>query len=600
VGTLNTKSTPVIAFGFLASLILILCSSTVLAQPIESVKTTGSKMLLSFGSIDQPTLFTQFESVYAFWNKDTEEDTFAFLKRSIDGGSSFGKSTSLIASFDLPGISTSDNNVYVTWEDENFSQNHSVIAYERSTDRGSTFENSVIVSEKDVHSVNPKIVTYGNYVYLAWQSKPYDNFDIYFRSSNDSGVTFGNITNLSNNAGYSNFESSDEDSVHLAADGANIYVIWKDNTNNVLSTPYSPGDLYISYSNDKGMTFQEPKILMHGVEYTNIFVKAFENNVYVLADETGTNKDVLLLTSRDNGKTFSEPLNLSNNNQYEPTTGTQVILDKNNLYLLWTKEKDVGQDILLTSSHDKGVTFDEPVDVSTGIYANYRNVDYWDNDSPRMALSGPYLFVIWDNVINTLDFDEIHNLLIRGSANDGKTFEPPKVISKDIGDSSFYDIKANNEIAYILFMDSPIKYTSESDEDNYELYFQKTSISGSELENAKQFVGGGPKEITVSVNVENDPLILGRKQIINVAASDAFSDESLKAADVDVTVENELEIKKHFSGKTDEFGKVSFSWTIGKFNIPGTYSVEAQVSAEGYGSASDDTEFEVEIESDDQ
>ena len=41
-----------------------------------------------------------------------------------------------------------------------------------------------------------------------------------------------------------------------------------------------------------------------------------------------------------------------------------------------------------------------------------------------------------------------------------------------------------------------------------------------------------------------------------------MSDEPLKAANVDVTVENELEIKKHFSGRTDDFGKVSFSWTI--------------------------------------
>ena len=133
-----------------------------------------------------------------------------------------------------------------------------------------------------------------------------------------------------------------------------------------------------------------------------------------------------------------------------------------------------------------------------------------------MAISDPYLFVIWDSVINTLDFDEIHNLLLRGSVNKGITFEAPKEITKDIGDSSLYDIKANNEIAYVLYLDSPIKYTSESDEDNNELYFKKTSISDSELENAKQFVGGGPKEITVSVSVENDPVILGEKQTINV------------------------------------------------------------------------------------
>jgi hypothetical protein len=511
------KSYSIITFSIFTAFLTIICGSSALAQPTEN---SGPKTLLSFGSIDQPTLFTQSESVYAFWNKDTEEDIFAFLKRSLDGGSSFGKSTSLLASFDLPGISTFNKNLYIAWEDENFSPDHSVIEFKRSIDEGISFGNNIIVSDRSIHSVNPKVISNDDNVYLAWQSKPFDNFDIYFRSSNDSGVTFGDIINLSNNAGYSNFESSDEDSVHLAADGTNVYVIWKDNTGNIQSSLYSPGDLYFSSSNDNGKTFQQPKVLTHGIEYSNIFVRAFENNVYIVAEEFGINKDVVLLISRDNGKTFSEPVNLTNNTQDDPTSGTQFILDRNNMYFLWAKEKadDVGHDILLTSSHDKGVTFDQSIDVSSGIYANYRNMDYWDNDSPRMALSGPYLFVIWDNVINTLDFDEIHNLLIRGSADSGKTFEAPKVISKDIGDSSLYDIKANNGIAYVLYLDSPIKYTGESDEDNNELYFKKTSISGSELENAKQFVGGGPKEIAVSVNVENDPLILGGKQIINIAA----------------------------------------------------------------------------------
>ena len=172
--------------------------------------------------------------------------------------------------------------------------------------------------------------------------------------------------------------------------------------------------------------------------------------------------------------------------------------------------------------------------------------------------------------------------------------------SKDIGESSLYDISAQNDTAYILYLDSPVKYTSESEDDNYELYFKKTSISGSGLENAKQYEGGGPKEITLSVSVANDPIILPGKQIINVAASDTMSDEPLNGADVDVTVDYDLVTEKHFSGKTDQFGRISFSWTIGKYNIDGTYTVEAQISADGYASTSDDTEFEVESESEDQ
>ena len=84
------------------------------------------------------------------------------------------------------------------------------------------------------------------------------------------------------------------------------------------------------------------------------------------------------------------------------------------------------------------------------------------------------------------------------------------------------------------------------------------------------------------------------------AASDTMSDEPLIGAEVDVTVDYDVVTQKHFTGKTDDLGQVSFSWTIGKYNIPGTYSVETQISAEGYSSTSDDIEFEVESESDDE
>jgi hypothetical protein len=559
---------------------------------------------MSFGSIEQPTLFTENDNVYAFWNKDTEEDYYAFLKRSTNSGTSFGKSSNLVASYELPGISSTNNNLYITWEDENYSSDHSVIEFKRSIDNGANFEDPIVISDTSVHSVNPKIVSIGNYVYVAWQSEPYNNtnnFDIFFRSSNDGGITFGDTINLSHSPGNSEFDSSDEYSVHLAADGSDVSVIWKDSQYNFQSITYNPHDLFFTYSNDNGKTFHEPSVVTQG-EYSNIFVRAFEGNVYVAVDEFGTNKDVVLFTSRDNGGTFSEQLNLSNNTGSEPTSGTQFLLDKNNLYFLWAKENenDAAEDIQLTASYNKGLTFEKTVEVSPGIYADYKSVDYWENVSPLLAASGTDVYVIWDNIINTLDFDEIHNLVIRASTNFGKTFEAPKVISKDIGDSSVYDVKAGNQSAYILYMDSPVKYTSESDEDNYELYFKKTSVSAGELENAKQLPGGNPKEITVSISAGSDPLLLGEKQVINVAVSDAMTDEPLNGADVDVTVDYDGVTEKHFSGKTDDVGRVTFTWTIGKYNIPGTYSAEAQVSAEGYASTSDDIEFEVESESEDQ
>jgi hypothetical protein len=67
------------------------------------------------------------------------------------------------------------------------------------------------------------VVISGNHVYIAWftneGTKP-TNFEVGFRASNDSGATFGPITNLSNTA------NSDSINAEIAAEGKTVIVSW--------------------------------------------------------------------------------------------------------------------------------------------------------------------------------------------------------------------------------------------------------------------------------------------------------------------------------------------------------------------------------------
>jgi hypothetical protein len=67
------------------------------------------------------------------------------------------------------------------------------------------------------------VVVSGNHVYVTWftnENTVNSNFEVGFRASNDSGATFGPITNLSNTA------NSDSINAEIAAEGKIVIVSW--------------------------------------------------------------------------------------------------------------------------------------------------------------------------------------------------------------------------------------------------------------------------------------------------------------------------------------------------------------------------------------
>src|SRR5215204_4926516 len=173
-------------------------------------------------------------------------------------------------------------------------------------------------------------------VYVVWEDATTGNGDIYFKRSVDNGTSFGNTENLSNNTSYS-------DLFHTAISGSNVYVVWSDNAT-------GNGDIYFKRSVDNGTSFGNTENLSNdnGKSYgAQIVISG--NNIYVVwADDSTGNGDIYFKRSVDNGTSFGSTQNLSTNPGN--STAAQIAAYQDNVYVVWEDATTGNGDIYLKAS----------------------------------------------------------------------------------------------------------------------------------------------------------------------------------------------------------------------------------------------------------
>lgn len=127
------------------------------------------------------------------------------------------------------------------------------------------------------------------------------------------------------------------------------------------------------------------------------------------------------------------------------------------------------------------------------------------------------------------------------------------------------------------------------------------------IEEKQESSGGSPNEnlppstpteqtgsLSVKVDFAHDPIVRGNTQTITVIVTDANTGERVGEAGVDGMVTYASgSTTKPFSGITEQDGEVAYTWKIGGNSSPGTFSVDIEVSADGYEDANMSTSFEV-------
>jgi len=182
-------------------------------------------------SSQAPQIAVYNNHVYVVWHDIEPEDRIVF-RASNDNGATFSKPINLrtvhTGASCCPKIATSSNDVYVIWADNELGELYSGyynLHFRASHNRGITFDHIINLSEI---ARDYKIAASGKNVYVTWTNvlqvnSTIENAEAFFSRSTDNGIRFEKPINLSNNEGSSGNQQ-------IAVSGNKVYVAWVDHT----------------------------------------------------------------------------------------------------------------------------------------------------------------------------------------------------------------------------------------------------------------------------------------------------------------------------------------------------------------------------------
>jgi hypothetical protein len=366
---------------------------------------------------------TQGNNVYMVWQENPRFQAASsantinydiFVKKSIDGGLTFGKEINLSNNpgfSEHPQIAASGNNVYVVWIDNSpigasdTSENKKILL-RKSLDNGNTFDGTSILSSNNdnVDSINQELIATGNNVYVVWQDAPLaaandadivsggHDSSVMFTSSENSGESFTKPKSLSNDA-YKSYPK-------VGAYGDSVYVVWNVGIINKTSDGNSqngmgPKGVFFSRSSDNGLNFSEPlKLNANGESVGESQVATHGKNVYVVWGGNPDEKvagNLYYTRSANNGSTFSTPQSLTEKN----TLNVEVAADSNNAYIAWQGVlPDGNEEIFIKESMDAGDTFTKTNDNIS------RNKGISECTSIAISQDSKVVYLAWEDSLN--------------------------------------------------------------------------------------------------------------------------------------------------------------------------------------------------------
>ncbi len=306
----------------------------------------------------------------------------------------------------------SAGNINVVWYDK--TPGNYDIFYSRSENNGGTWTQPVNLSSNAGQSYGPDIVTdsEGN-INVVWCDRTPGNYDIFYSRSENNGGTWTQAVNLSNNMG----ESA---SPVIAIDSAgNINVVWHD---------YTPGnyEIFYSRSENNGNSWAQAKNISSnaGQSYGPDIVTDSEGNINVVwCDRTPGNYDIFYSRSENNGGTWTQAVNLSNNagNSTYPAIATD---SAGNINVVWYDKTPGNLEIFFTRSENNGGSWTQPVNLSNNAGNSY--------DPTISTDSAGNINVVWyDYTPGNLE------IFYGRSINNGSSWTQPKNISNNTGNSAY-------------------------------------------------------------------------------------------------------------------------------------------------------------------
>ncbi len=253
--------------------------------------------------------------VHIVWTDYRDGNGEIYYKRSTDGGVSWGQDvrlTSDIFASTRACVATNDSVVNIVWDD-NRDGNYEIYC-KHSADGGMTWGADTRLTNDPNDSKAPNITVSGSVVHVVWSDNRDGNQRIYYKRSEDEGISWGNDTRLTNAFFDSQYPS-------IAVSGLFVHVVWYDNRDGNYEIYYErnpTGGFPVGIENDKINTATQQIIIFPNPASTRIHIK-FNTE---FNQPAGNKDEKYILTIRD---IFGEEL-LSKQIQ-----GGETVIDVSNL-----------------------------------------------------------------------------------------------------------------------------------------------------------------------------------------------------------------------------------------------------------------------------
>jgi cysteine-rich repeat protein len=336
----------------------------------------------------------------------------------------------------------------------------------RSTDSGATWTASAALNTNAAtdsgDDYGPAVTTdgAGNWV-AVWSSghalvRAFTDYDILAARSTDSGATWTPPAALNTNAGS---DSGNDGRPQVRTDGAGNWVaVWmsRDSLGGTIGTD---SDILVACSTDDGATWTPPAALNTNAGsdsghdgFPQVTTDGAGSWVAVwhsfdsLGGTIGTDEDILVARSTDDGATWTPPAALNTNAGSDSGHDSfpQVTTDGAGSWVaVWYSSDSLGgtigtdYDILMARSTDSGATWTPPVALNTNAAT-----DSGGDRFPQVTTDGAGSWVAaWqsnDSLGGTIGTDR--DILMARSANEGATWTPPVALNTNAATDSGGDV----------------------------------------------------------------------------------------------------------------------------------------------------------------
>ena len=220
------------------------------------------------------------------------------------------------------------------------------IVVARSVDNGLTWTAPISVGG-NVYTYGPRISSAGTgewlLVWTSWNGGPFGDYDIFFSRSEDDGENWSLPAPLNPNA---DIDSEDDELADIANDGAGNWIAVWESTGRLSSTIGTDADILMSRSSDNGATWAPPTVVNTDA-YTDSradnepTIETDGSGNWVVAWESiplgvnGADRDIYVSRSVDFGSTWSsvQPLNSNAANDHAHDYRPQLAVDSSAMWL---------------------------------------------------------------------------------------------------------------------------------------------------------------------------------------------------------------------------------------------------------------------------